>query len=45
MNNAKIKTIPGEMLSLAINTSQGILYFHKNHMEHQELAFSFSDIH
>lgn len=28
-----LKNIPGEMLSLAINTAQGIIYFHKNHME------------
>lgn len=29
----KVKKISGELQSLVINTSQGIIYFHKNHME------------
>lgn len=29
MNNAKIKSIPREMLGLAINASHGILHFRK----------------
>lgn len=32
-NNGRLKKISGELRSLAINTSQGITYFRKNHME------------
>lgn len=36
MNNSRLKKVSGELLSLVINTSQGIVYFHKNHTETSE---------
>lgn len=33
MHNAELKNISRELMSLVLNTSQGIIHFHKNRLE------------